>query len=89
MSKRSYSVEEKYAILNALEDYSINELKSIYNVHDSTILEWKYKYDTHGMEGLKESSTWKRYSKNLKLAAVKDCLSGMYSIREVTRRIVI
>ncbi|GIN13336.1 hypothetical protein J26TS2_32030 [Shouchella clausii] len=36
--------------------------------------EWTYKYDTHGMEGLKESSTWRRYSKDLKLAAVKDSL---------------
>lgn len=35
MSNRSYSVEEKFAVLNALEDYSINELKSIYNVHHS------------------------------------------------------
>ncbi len=47
--------------------------------------EWTYKYDTHGMEGLNESSTWRRYSKDLKLAAVKDSLSGMYSVREVTR----
>lgn len=37
------------------------------------------------VEGLKESSTWKGYSKDLKLAAVKEYLSGMYSIREVTR----
>nr|WP_240903664.1 hypothetical protein [Chengkuizengella sediminis] len=44
MSKRSYSAEEKYEILKALEDhYSTNELESIYNVHHTTILEWKHK----------------------------------------------
>jgi|SRR5690606_1032105 len=86
MSKRSYSVEEKYEILKALDNhYSINEIGSIYNVHNSTILEWKHKYDKYGLEGLKESSTWKKYSKEFKLAAIRDCLSGKYSIREVAR----
>jgi len=86
MSKRSYSAEEKYEILKALEEhYSTNELESIYNVHHSTILEWKHKYEKYGLEGLNESSTWKKYSKELKLAAIRDCLSGQYSIREVAR----
>jgi transposase-like protein len=86
MSKRSYSVEEKYQIIKALEDhYSINEMESIYNVHHSTILEWKHKYDKYGLEGLKGSSNWKKYSKGLKLAAIRDCLSGNYSIRQVAR----
>ncbi|MEY2195731.1 transposase [Neobacillus sp. BF23-41] len=46
MSKRSYSVEVKFEILKALEDnqYSINEVASIYKVHHSSILEWKHKF---------------------------------------------
>ncbi len=35
---------------------------------------------------LKESSTWKPYTKELKLSAVMDYLSGQYSLREVTRK---
>jgi transposase len=88
MSKRSYSVEEKFEILKALEDdqYSINEVSSIYNVHHTTIMEWKHKFDKYGTESLKESSTWKKYSKELKLSAIRDYLSGKYSLREVTRK---
>lgn len=88
MSKRSYSVEEKFEILKALENnqYSINEVASIYKVHHSSILEWKHKFDKYGTDGLKESSTWKRYSKELKLTAIMDYLSGKYSLREITRR---
>ncbi|WP_088088267.1 IS3 family transposase [Bacillus sp. OV166] len=88
MSKRSYSVEEKFEILKALEDnqYSINEVASIYKVNHSSILEWKHKFDKYGTDGLKESSTWKRYSKELKLSAIRDYLSGKYSLREITRR---
>ncbi|KAB7671872.1 transposase [Bacillus sp. B1-b2] len=47
------------------------------------MLDWKHKFDKYGLEGLKESSTWKKYSKELKLAAIRDYLSGKYSIREV------
>ncbi|MFE8700764.1 IS3 family transposase [Cytobacillus sp. FJAT-54145] len=86
MSKRSYSAEEKIKILKALDEhYSAYKLESKYNVHHSTILDWKHKYDKYGLEGLNESSTWKMYSKDLKLAAIKDYLSGKYSIREVAR----
>lgn len=38
MSKSSYSVEEKYEILNAIEDhYSLNELEPKYNVVNARI----------------------------------------------------
>lgn len=87
MSKRSYTVEKKYEIMKALdEQHSTYELETIHNVSHSTILEWKLKYDKYGLEVLKESSTWKKYSKELKLAAIKDCLTGNYSIREVARK---
>ena len=38
------------------------------------------------MDGLKESSTWNKYSKELKLQAAKDYLSGEFSLRDVTRK---
>jgi len=88
MSKRAHSLEDKIQIIKALEDedYSIYELEAIYNVNTDSIYDWVHKYEKYGVEGLKEASTWKRYSKELKLEAVKDYLSGEYSIREVTRK---
>jgi transposase-like protein len=86
MSKRPYSAEEKYVILKKLDKhYSPGELESTYNVHHTTISDWKHKYDKYGLEGLKESSTWKIYSIEVKLAAMTDYLSGKYSTREVVR----
>ncbi len=88
MSKRAHSLEDKIKIIKALEDgdYSVNELEAIYNVNKDSIYNWVYKYENYGLEGLKEASTWRRYSKELKLEAVKDYLSGEYSIREVTKK---
>ena len=48
--------------------------------------EWKYKFDTYGFESLKEARTWKPYTKELKLFAVNDYLSGQYSLEEVARK---
>ncbi|MFZ4201260.1 transposase [Lysinibacillus sp. NPDC056220] len=39
-----------------------------------------------GEIGLEESTSWNPYSKELKLAAVQDYLSGQYSLKEVTRK---
>ncbi|MEY8738510.1 IS3 family transposase (plasmid) [Niallia taxi] len=86
MSRKFYSAEEKYEIVKAFDE-SLSSLKvaSIYKVHHATVLEWKYKFDTFGLEGLKESSAWKKYSEELKLSAIKEYLSGGSSIREVSR----
>ncbi|WP_453990298.1 IS3 family transposase [Bacillus nitroreducens] len=88
MSKRARSLEEKFKVIKALENgtHSLAELESIYNVQHTSIYDWIYKYEKYGIEGLKESSSWRKYSKELKLKAVKDYLSGDYSLREVTRK---
>lgn len=88
MPKKGYSAEEKLEILNACEggQYSINEITKIYNVHKSTIMDWRRNFNKYGSEGLKKSSTWKKYSKELKLAAIRDYQSGKYSLREITRK---
>jgi len=88
MSKRAHSIEDKLKIIKALEkgNHSISELESIYNVHNLSIYDWVFKYEKYGMEGLKESSSWKSYSKETKLAAVQNYLSGEYSTREITRK---
>lgn len=88
MSKRSYPIEEKLKILRAYEEegYSVYKIASIYKVNKSTIMEWKHKFDTDGIDGLKESTTWKVYSKELKLSAVRDYQSGKYSLREISKK---
>lgn len=88
MSKRSRSLEEKLQIIKALEDgnYSVSELNVIYQVNKDSIYDWVYKYEKYGVDGLKESPTQKRYSTEQKLIAVKDYLSGEYSIRGVIRK---
>ncbi|WML44221.1 IS3 family transposase [Neobacillus sp. PS3-40] len=88
MSKRSYPVEEKLKILRACEEdnYSIYKIASIYKVNKSTIMEWKHKFDKDGIDGLKESTSKKMYSKELKLSAIRDYQSGEYSLREISRK---
>ena len=68
------------------EQFSLSALASIYNVDRSTIEEWKYKFEKYGIDGLKKAPISKKYSKELKLAAIQDYQSGRYSIREVVRK---
>ncbi|MBT2639439.1 IS3 family transposase [Bacillus sp. ISL-39] len=88
MSKRAHSLQDKIMIIKAMENGSqtISELEFLYKVNNLSIYEWVYKYEKYGVAGLKESPSWKVYSKELKQAAVQDVLSGNYSIREVTRK---
>lgn len=88
MSKRSIPLEYKLKILKEFEDghHSIYELASKYRVDWSSITAWKYNFEQYGVDGLKESTTNKKYSKKLKLAAIQDYLSGIYSTREIIRK---
>lgn len=88
MSKRGHSLQDKIQIIKAWknESHTISELEFIYKVNNDSIYEWVYRYEKYGLEGLKESPSWKMYSKELKQMAVQDVLSGKYSIREVTRK---
>ena len=40
-------------------NYSIEEICKIYKLCKYTLLHWQVKYETAGIEVLKESSTWK------------------------------
>ncbi|WP_399208202.1 transposase [Sutcliffiella rhizosphaerae] len=37
-------------------------------------------------KGLNNATTWKKYSKELKLSAIRNYLSGSYALREVARK---
>jgi transposase len=88
MSKRAYTPKFKLEVLQAWENgsFTLAEIVKQYKVSRSTIRKWKYSFDTFGSEGLKESLTWKKYTKDIKLLAVSDSLSGKYSLLEVVRK---
>jgi transposase-like protein len=89
MSQRcKYTAEEKYEILKAYEDGigSMGEIASTYKINRRTIIDWRYTYRKFGIDGLRESKTWKKYSKELKEQAVSDFLSGEYALRQIVRK---
>ena len=88
MSRSKYSAKQKYKIL---EEYNTGTklLQTIiykYDIDKSTFYDWRYKYNKYGFEGLKESKTRKRYSKELKEEVVQNYLSGKFSLRELARK---
>jgi transposase len=88
MSNKFYSSEFKYEIIMAFksENYAHQELCSRYQINKTTLYRWVEKFEKEGTDGLKDSKTWKSYSKELKEAAVKDYLSGEYSLRQIVRK---
>lgn len=89
MSRRAkYTAEEKHEILRAYENGTgtILEIASMYKISKDTFYTWKYNYSKYGIDGLRKSRTWKRYSKELKELAVKDYISGQFSQREVMKK---
>ena len=73
MGKSSFSAKEKYKITQ-------------YNVTDETIKERLYQFQTYEMDGLNNPSGWKRYSTEIKTAAVFDYHSGNYIHSEIVRK---
>lgn len=83
-----YSAEQKYQIIKAYEDGvgSIREIISLYKISNYTFYDWRYNFNKYGIDGLRESKKWKRYSQELKEKAIKDYLSGMLSQIEVSQK---
>ncbi|MBS4195637.1 IS3 family transposase [Lederbergia citri] len=88
MSKRSFSIDFKLKVINELIQgyHSINEVAYNNKVDWVSIDDWRWKYEKYGVDGLKEATTTKKYSKEFKMAAIQDYLSGYYSLREITRK---
>lgn len=89
MSKRSrYSAEEKHDILRLYDDglKSGKEILSEYGVHNRTLRDWRYQFLNSGIEGLVESKSINRYSKELKMQIVNEVLSGEISQRGAARK---
>lgn len=89
MSRRTkYTAEEKYEILRTYENGigTILEIATMYKISKDAFYKWKYSYSKYGLDGLRKSRTWKRYSKELKELAVKDYVSGQFSQREIMKK---
>lgn len=89
MSGRTkYTAEEKYEILIEYVNgtKSIQEIHAKYKISVYAFYKWKYNYETYGIDGLKESRTCKKYSKELKEQVVLEYLSGKYSQGELVKK---
>lgn len=89
MSKRSpKSVEEKLEIIQLYltHEYSISQLVKLYQVSEPSIKQWTNRYEKNGIDGLRKSQTWKRYSKEVKEQAVQDYLDGVGSLSDICQK---
>lgn len=83
-----FSTEEKHELIIAYQKrtISIQDFCHKHHVSRPSIERWTHLFETYGIEGLKETSGWKKYSKTLKLVAVEEYLTGKYSLLEVVRK---
>ena len=72
--------EVKIVHLYLEQGKSISILTKAFEVNGDTIRNWIRKYQTEGVEGLKESHSWKKYTLELKEKAVTDYLTGRCSL---------
>lgn len=89
MSKRvKYTKEQKYEILKEIKfsNLSIQDTCKKFNISYTVYENWKFSYETYGIEGLEESKTWNRYSKELKETAVLEYLNGEDSQLNICRK---
>ncbi|KIL42561.1 hypothetical protein KP77_35350 [Jeotgalibacillus alimentarius] len=90
MSKRTtdYTIDEKLkAILSVLDEKkSVSAVSRDYQIGKTTFKDWIRKYQSDGIDGLKESKTWKAYSQELKQQAVDYYLAGQGSLSETCAR---
>ncbi|MBT2744254.1 helix-turn-helix domain-containing protein, partial [Bacillus sp. ISL-77] len=88
MAKSAFTAQEKYELIVAFEDRqtSILDFCVQHNISKHTIKNWIYLFQTYGIDGLQDSTSWKRYSQAVKTAAVLDYLSGTYSQTEIVRK---
>ncbi|NYN20942.1 IS3 family transposase, partial [Salmonella enterica subsp. enterica serovar Typhimurium] len=61
------------------------EIMETHKVSKHALRIWKVKFDTGGVDALKESKTWKLYTKEQKIAAVRDYLDGVTTVEVLSR----
>ena len=78
-------MEEKLEVVHLYleQGKSISILTKTFGVNSDSIINWIRKYQTEGIEGLKERHSWKKYSSELKEKAVTDYLAGRGSLSRI------
>lgn len=87
MARSRHSIEQKMAALRMMEEetYTWKEIMEAHDVSWDTLQVWKVKFDTGGIDALKESRTWRHYTKEQKLAAVRDYLDGLSKMETLSK----
>ncbi len=82
MARSRHSNEQKLSVLRMMEEetYTWKEIMEAHDVSENTLREWKVKFDTGGIDALKESKTWRPYTKEQKIAAARDYLGGLSTL---------
>ncbi len=74
-----------FTVINAIVDLLlVNNIAKKHSLSWETIKDWIRKYKDGGLEGLKESNTWKRYDHAVKQEAVLAVINKKMSILEAT-----
>lgn len=66
--------------------YPVHSVSKQYQIGGTTLQNWVYQYETYGIDGLKESKSWKHYSEETKMNAVTDYLNHKSSQQEICRQ---
>ncbi|QIZ08790.1 helix-turn-helix domain-containing protein [Priestia megaterium] len=75
MANSAFTAQEKYELIVAEDrQTSILDFCVQHNITKHTIKNWIYLFQTYGIDGLQDSTSWKRYSQEVKTAAVLDYL---------------
>ena len=90
MSKRTtdHTLDEKLKAVSCFVDEKkpMGTIAKEYRVAKKTLQTWVRKYQSDGIDGLKESKTWRRYPQDLKLQAVDYYLTGQGSLNDTCAR---
>ena len=81
MSRHSMEKRLRIVLQCISGQISRSTLAKQYHISETTIQDWIRAYRYTGINGLKESHTWRRYSLELKRQVCQDYLTGKYSLR--------
>ncbi|WP_214798981.1 IS3 family transposase [Exiguobacterium sp. s50] len=87
MARSRHSIEQKLSALRMMneEKYTWKEIMEAHHVSKHTLRVWKVKFDTGGIDALKESKTWRPYTKEQKIEAVRDYLDGITTMEVLSK----
>lgn len=85
-SKFSYEVKEKSVLSYENGEASFDSIANKIGAGATTVKRWVMIYRSQGLDGLKEASHNKYWSKDVKISAVLDYLSGMGSLDTICKK---